>query len=124
MPTLPNGFTQQGNSTLRQQQGGSSSGTPQEPFSGGFRVGFLPLDTNIRPDTTAISTSPTSFAGSGSNFSFPQPGFPQPSGFAQQGPPIAPRPPPDINWDEYAGVLHQIILNANLVLHEDAIAGS
>jgi len=93
---MPSGFTRQGSSAQRQQQGGSASGPPQETFFGGFG-----LDTNIHPDTTAISTSPTSFTGSGSNFSFPQS-----SGFAQQVPPIA---PPDINWDEYAGVLHQII---------------
>jgi hypothetical protein len=61
------------------------------------------MDTNAHPDTTGtpISTSPTSFTGSGSIFSYPQP-----SGIAQQ---VAPIPPPDIDWDEYAGALHHIV---------------
>ena len=117
---MQSGSNRQGSSAQQQQQGGSPSGPPRGTFSGGFRPSFLPVDTNIHPDTTPppTSESPTSLNGSGSNFSYPQP-----SRFAQQVPPVAP-PDTGIDWDEYAGVLHQIIFNTNLFPRGDAIAGS
>jgi len=81
----------------QQPQAGRGFGHPQEEF---FPGGFLRVGTNIAPNATARSASPTSLTGSNSVASHPHPHphpHPQSNGYAQQPPPVA---QPNVEKDE------------------------